>query len=960
MKLERGFTHSRVARRIVALFVLCALVPIAATALLSYDHVRKLLLDRSYQHLAQLGESYSSTLYERLSGVARLLRDAAPTGDGPWPAARHESVRTELDAVAKVARDGTVTALAGTLPAFAPLTDAEWRFLAKGESALRALPNAGSPATVLLAQAIDPDRIALGALVAAINPGYLWGEADALPAFTNFTVLGPDGTLLFASQGPPDALLTALARDPQRAPNGRMTFPAADGDEVASYRELFLESHFLVHGWTVVATRPESEVLAPIAAYKQSFLLATALALLGIVLLSVSQIRRTLVPLERLIDGTRRAANKDFSVRVDVGGDDEFRELADSFNTMTARLGRQFTALSTLAEIDRTILSRPDVARVIESVLRRIRAIVPAQGASIAVADALPGATRVFTRGAAEGIDATVIPATALPAAAGVAVHAPAGVWLGDGDPMPPVAAPLLRAGAAALFVVPIVWQGDVIGAIVVGAPRRHAFTDDEEARVRDLADRVGVAFAAAAKDEQLYYQAHYDALTRLPNRLYFKDQLERAIARAERDRAEIAVLFLDLDYFKYVNDSVGHAAGDDVLVEAADRMRRCVRSADIVGRLGGDEFTVLITDIRSGQDARVVADNVIAAMSRPFVTAQHEHFLSASVGIAVYPADGTTADELLRNADTAMYRAKDGGRSQSVFFEERMNAAAIARVRSERDLRHALEHGELYLVYQPMLNLRTGRISGAEALLRWDHPEHGALPPTRFIQLAEETGIIEPLGEWVLREACVQLRERQRDAAPLPAISVNVSARQFRQAGFAAMVARVLRETGVAPTALELEITESLLLDATPAVERALADLAEAGTRIALDDFGTGYSSLAYLKRFPVDIVKIDRSFVKDLPADRSSAAITGAIVSMARALQKQVVAEGVATTEQAAYLRDLGCDHLQGYYLAKPLHAAEFAEFLARYANDPDRMAGAAPTVRRAKPAIKVVRNP
>ncbi|MCC7218515.1 MAG: EAL domain-containing protein [Burkholderiales bacterium] len=960
MKIERGFTNSRVARRIVLLFVLCALVPIVATAFLSYDHVRKLLLDRSYQHLAQLGESYASTLYERLSGVARLLRDATPAAGAPWPAARHLSARTELDAVAKIARDGKVTALAGTLPPFAPLTDAEWRFLARGEAALRTHANAGGPATVLLAQAIDPERIADGALIAAINPAYLWGEADALPAFTDFTVLGPDGVLLFASQGPPNALLAALDRDPPASPNGRLIYPADDGAEVASYRELFLESHFYVHGWTVVATRPESEVLAPIAAYKHSFLLATVLALLGIVLLSVSQIRRTLVPLERLIDGTRRAANKDFSVRVDVGGDDEFRELADSFNTMTARLGRQFTALSTLAEIDRTILSRPDVARVIESVLRRIRSIVPAPGASIAVADGAPGATRVFTRGAADGIDAEVLPDAPLPAAVGVAAAKPAGVWLTAGDDMPPVAAPLLRSGAAALFVVPIVWQGDAIGAIVVGATRCHAFSDDEEARVRDLADRVGVAFAAAAKDEQLYYQAHYDALTRLPNRLYFKDQLERALTRAERDRAEVAVLFVDLDYFKYVNDSVGHAAGDDVLVEAAARMRRCVRSADIVGRLGGDEFTILITDIRSGQDARIVADNVIAAMSRPFVSTQHEHFLSASIGIAVYPGDGATADDLLRNADTAMYRAKDGGRSQSVFFEERMNVAALARVRSERDLRHALEHGELYLVYQPMLSLRTGRISGAEALLRWDHPEHGALPPTRFIQLAEETGIIDPLGEWVLREACLQFRERQGDPVPLPAISVNVSARQFRQSGFAAMVARVLRETAVAPAALEIEITESLLLDATPAVERALAALSEAGTRIALDDFGTGYSSLAYLKRFPVDIVKIDRSFVKDLPADRSSAAITGAIVSMARALQKQVVAEGVATTEQAAFLRDLGCDHLQGYYLAKPLHAAELAEFLARFADDAERAGTPARAVRRAKPAIKVVRNP
>jgi diguanylate cyclase len=959
LKLERGFGRSRVARRIVALFVLCALVPIVATALLSYDHVRKLLLDQSHLHLAQLGESYSSALYERLAAVRRILQEIEPGAEAgaAWTAERRDQLRTQLDALAVIGSDGAVNALLGSARPFAPLSESEAGHLAKGKAVLRTRTNPDASATVFIAQAIEPATLAAGIVVGEINVTYLWGESDALPAVTNFAVIGSNGEPLFSSQGRSNALLAAFAQRVPRVPNGRLVYAEADGAEVASYRELFLESHYFPGGWTIVATRPEVEVLAPIAAYKQSFVLATALALLVIALFSAAQIRRTLVPLERLIEGTRRAANKDFGVRVDVANNDEFGELARSFNTMAARLGRQFTALSTLADIDRAILSRPDVERVIEAVLWRISAIVPVQHAGIVIADRhTVGTTLVYTRrGGDDGtIDLQRI-TSAVDGARGLDGLMHEGEWVPATADAPPWAATFLKLGTAAIFAAPIIWQGEVIGAIGVGAARIRLLTDDEEARIRDLADRIGVAFAAAAKDEQLYYQAHYDALSKLPNRLFFKDQLERAIARAQRHREGLAVLFVDLDHFKRVNDSNGHDAGDAVLVEAAERIRRCVRTSDIVGRLGGDEFAVLVAEVTNGHDARVVADNIIAALSQPFVDARQEHFLSASVGIAVFPVDGAGADELLRNADTAMYRAKEGGRGQSVFFETQMNLAALARVHSERDLRHALAQREFFLVYQPMLDLRSGCISGAEALLRWNHPEHGALAPTTFIQLAEESGLIDVLGEWVLREACAQFRAVRDLGVPLASISVNVSARQFKQANFTEIVHNVLRETGVPGTCLELEITESLLLDATPAVEGALATLNASGIRIALDDFGTGYSSLAYLRRFPVDIVKIDRSFVKDLPADKSSAAITGAIISMAHALQKQVVAEGVAFAEQQEFLRDLGCDHIQGYHLAEPLPSAELVAFLRRIAGRADTGDTPVGSASRAQPAFK-----
>ncbi len=961
MKLQRGFLRSRVARRIVALFVFCALVPIVATAVLSSDHVRRLLFDKSYLHLAQLGQSYAQALYERLTIVHSLLGTIEPNAPKlPVGADRQlESLLGRVEAIAIVRPDrGAATRVKGSPHPFAPPSESERKYLASGESVLRirAIPDSG--VTVIMARAIDPADLTAGIVVAELNSKYIWGEADVLPAVTDLSVIDGAGRLLFSSLDQPAPLVTALAQRTPRSPNGRLTYAGNAGPELASFRELYLGGRFFLPGWTIVATRPEAEVLAPIAAFEQNSMLAIALALLGIALVSVWQIRRTLVPLERLIDGTRRAAHKDFSVRVEVDGNDEFGELAESFNTMTSRLGRQFTALSTLSAIDRTILSRPDVEQVIEAVLRRIRDIVPAPCASIAMADRrTPQILRLYTRGHGDttAIDRTRVAGTADDLR--LLANKSEGVWLAAVPVATTCAATLVNLGAVAVFAVPIMLQGEVIGSILVGASRMRALDSDEEARVRDLADRIGVAYAAASKDEQLYFQAHYDSLTHLPNRLYFRDQMERSIVRAERNRAEFAVLFVDLDFFKHVNDSMGHAAGDEVLVEAAARMRNCVRSTDIVGRLGGDEFTILISDIKGGSDLRVVSQNVIAAMSRPFVNGGQEYFLSASIGIAIYPTDGATAEELLRNADTAMYRAKENGRGRSVYFEEKMNSAALERVRSERDLRHALEHEEFYVVYQPMLNLHSGRLAGAEALLRWNHPEHGALAPTEFIQLAEETGLIDRLGEWVLREACSELSALEAEGLPLPKISVNVSARQFKQPNFVDVVRRVLRETGVPATSLELEITESLLLDATPQVDRTMAALDNDGVRFALDDFGTGYSSLAYLKRFPVDVVKIDRAFIKDLPADRSSAAITAAIVSMAHALQKQVVAEGVATAEQMAFVREIGCDEAQGFHLAKPLRSTELTTFVRRTQSVAGTGGDAAPESPRAK--LSVVAN-
>ncbi len=654
---------------------------------------------------------------------------------------------------------------------------------------------------------------------------------------------------------------------------------------------------------------------------------ATAVALLVVALLSIRGIRRMLSPLELLIDGTRRAGNQDFSARL---GDDELGELATSFNSMASRLGSQFSALVTLADIDDAILSRHELDRVVDTAVLRMREIVPADLVGIAIVDRnAPEKMRVVTRDQANnGALEHAFTSHAAEDTAALTMNAD-GHWIDRAHELPPYLAPIAKLGAASMLVLPIVSQNAFVGAVVLGFRGDHLLTDEERARARMLGDRVAVAFATATKDEQLYYQANYDALTALPNRLYFKDQLARRLAQAQREQQPFALLFIDLDRFKTINDTRGHAAGDEVLRQTAERLRRCVRETDTVTRLGGDEFTIILSQIRSARDPESVALNVVNALALPFSIGGTEHRITASIGIAVYPTDGTSADELLRNADVAMYRAKESGRGCYVYFEERMNVAAHARVNLERELRQAVERDEFRLWYRPMLDMRSGRVAGAEALLRWERPGREQRLPVDFFQIAEETGLIAPIGEWMLEEACRQFQTWRAAGVDVPRVALDVSARQFRQQGFVERVRRIVTASAIAPHCIELEINENLLIDAGSDIASMLDELRALGLTFCLDDFGTGQTSLTCLNRFPIENVKIDGSLTPAVGSESGAGAMIAAIVATAHALHKRVVADGVDTEKQAALLTRLGCHQIQGPYVARALDATRFAEF-------------------------------
>jgi diguanylate cyclase (GGDEF)-like protein/PAS domain S-box-containing protein len=464
-----------------------------------------------------------------------------------------------------------------------------------------------------------------------------------------------------------------------------------------------------------------------------------------------------------------------------------------------------------------------------------------------------------------------------------------------------------------------------------------EAAIEDSTAPIHDRGGQVTGAVMvfhdvsiARAMTSKMLHLAQHDTLTDLPNRILFSSRLTEAIAAAYRYRRKLAVLFLDLDRFKHINDSLGHVIADRVLQSVASRLQACVRASDTVARQGGDEFVILLSEVARAQDAAVSAEKILQAVGSLHRIDGHDLHLTASIGIVTYPDDGTEAEALIKHADFAMYHAKDTGRNNYQFFKPEMNLLAVERQSLEVDLRQGLENREFELHYQPKVNLQTGSITGVEALIRWHHPRRGLVSPAQFIPIAEACGVIVPIGRWVLREACRQARAWRDAGLPALRIAVNVSARELREKDFVAAVLAALTDTGVEPACLELELTESFLMQdatVTGAVLQALKDL---GVMLALDDFGTGYSSLSHLRRFPIDTLKIDQSFVRDLATDADDASIVNAVISMGESLNMRVVAEGVETRDQVAFLQQHGCPVAQGYYFGRPVLAGQLTQLL------------------------------
>jgi diguanylate cyclase (GGDEF)-like protein/PAS domain S-box-containing protein len=478
-------------------------------------------------------------------------------------------------------------------------------------------------------------------------------------------------------------------------------------------------------------------------------------------------------------------------------------------------------------------------------------------------------------------------------------------------------------------------WRGEVWNRHKGGEPFPEWLTisrvTNEAGRVTHYVGVFSDISIIKESEQKLVHLAHHDALTDLPNRLLILERIDHAIARAKRERGKVALVYMDVDRFKNINDSLGHSLGDELLRAVAQRLLLGVREADTVGRLGGDEFIVILDDVSTGRDAAAVAQKLLDMFGSPFEAGAQELYLTLSIGISLFPDDGEDTATVLKNADAAMYQAKEQGRSNYKFYATEMTEFAAERVKLEGDLRRALERNELLVYYQPLLCLQTGALTGAEALLRWTHPQLGMVSPATFIPLAEETGLIGAIGEWVLVQACQQLRAWREAGIRLPRVSVNVAGPQIRRGDLVDVVSRALAQGGLEPPDLELEVTESFIMEQAGHAIDVFEDLRAFGVQVAIDDFGTGHSSLSYLRLLPIDRLKIDRSFVRDIPDDANASVIARAVVALGKSLQLKVTAEGVETQAQRAFLAEEGCDTAQGFLYSPPVPPDEFALFYA-----------------------------
>jgi diguanylate cyclase (GGDEF)-like protein len=916
----------RVARQVFLLFILCAFVPFAVIAALSYLQLRELHFQSGQQRLAVASKQYGMGVYERLLSVAEIARHAAEFPDQRSRLLKLAQPR--FRSLGFVDGKGHTQSLLGAIEAPRTLDARAQARLAQGKPLVQVEPKEGAARVLLLL----PARPAGTLLVGDIDPEYLWGDTDQLPAATEVCVIAETlHSVLHCSAPMPQDVLVGIRTSPSDYAFRSFRWSADGVAQRSVVWAEFMGAEFGIGDWLFVMSQPESYQLGLASELEDFFLPVAMLAVLVAALLSLRQIRTILVPVEELAKGARRVAKRDFSSRVEVRSRDEFGELARAFNMMSDGIGRQFAVLSALAEIDRLILSTLDTEQVVRLVAERVGKVLSADCVSITLLDHdNPDLARTYLRGDEEGKEIAMTRQLLSADDRRALQSSPESGWTPLAAAEQAYLQPARGLGMRMAYFQPIVWRNAVCGVLVLAYRAAPVITDDDRKQIGDFADRVAVAISSAWRDEQLYQQAHYDALTGLPNRLLLKDRVNREIARCQRGGGSFALLFIDLDHFKNINDTLGHSFGDRVLKETASRISDCLRASDTVSRLGGDEFVVILSNPQHARDAATVGEHIVRKLSEAILIDDQSCFLSASIGVATFPQDGASAETLIRNADTAMYRAKAGGRAQVVYFEEAMNAKTVERVSLDRELRRAVERGELELHYQPQIHLVTGEITCAEALLRWRHPAFGIVPPVQFIPIAEEFGYVEHIGEWIFSEACAQLKAWKAEGLSLKRVAINVAARQFRTDKLVNIVKECTAREGVSPSLLEVEITEGVLVDPRGGAERVLRRLAEMGVEVSLDDFGTGFSSMAYLKRFPVHKIKIDRAFIEGLGRDKDSQAIVASIIAMSQALGKVVVAEGVETAEQLAILRKLHCNQAQGFHFSYPLPAAQFAEFL------------------------------
>ena len=761
---------------------------------------------------------------------------------------------------------------------------------------------------IVLSSSVEHDRTWVGGwytegifAATAVDPFALWEARDHLPDHSAWCVIDGSGARIHCPHHFDEQSIRSTIKKSRSNPNGDLEWYKENGDYIGSYKTLFLRSGLESPRWIILTRVSADSVLSPIGKLGRHFAVPIALFIVIALMILVFQLRKNMGPLESLLEGTRRIGKKDFSTRIHLEGEDEFAELAKSFNLMSSQLDRQFLSIEVSAQIDETILSTFDMRKVVNLVLEKVFEIFDCSFSSIVLIDQEGESGRIHycVKGSKpksmevlSGLDLSNLQRLE---------------WFNPQSSVPEVLENIFKCARQRFsgVSVPICAEQGLVGLFVLNADKETQDLEVTEEVLNDFAQRLAVARSADEWEGRLKHQALHDALTGLPNRLSFQKYLKNQINSVQ----SLAVLFVDLDHFKNVNDTKGHSTGDQLLQLAAKRLQQSASPYGRVFRLGGDEFTVVTDEMDKGKVANIV-EHILELMRSPFRIDSREFFVTASVGVSFYPENGHTMETLLKNADLAMYFAKQNGRNSYKLFDSSMMSSTYCRSVLEADLRKAVKERQFFLVYQPQVNVKTQEVHCLEALIRWQHPEHGKILPDVFIPLAEEIGLIEAIDKWVVDAVFEQFALWVNQDVSVNRIALNVSPATLRSADYLAHIRRLMVKH---PTPDFLENTEQTL--------NTLNQIKALSINIALDDFGTGYSSLSYLHKFPIDSLKIDMSFIKDVSQAKGTKSIVQAIIKVAKSLNLSVVAEGVESEEQLMFLYREGCELAQGFYYSEPL---------------------------------------
>lgn len=936
IRADISFLRSKFARRIFLLFTSSVIVPVVIIALLSLEHVSTLLREHSYEQSRQVSKSIGMELIRRL----RLARDELLMAERRPDL--HEYSAAAVGMTGEISSSPSAFAYIDGPTSFSHwqtdtnkepiLTREQKHELEMGKTLLLIQADGAGQADIVMLRAFEKDGHAGQYLVGKLKSDFLWGVDDMLPPSYQLLILVSSGEVIYSSEVEQLSIIPYIKPQLDTSISGNFAWYTDRYAQLASYWSVFTETDFSVSSLIVVATQPESIALEAISTFKLVYMPLLLLVVLFITLVAANLIRRKMIPLSLLQQATQKIAGGDFGCRVDIQSDDEFAALGASLNAMTSRLGGQFASLAAMAEIDRLLLSSFDSRFIVSTVLSRVGELTPCAVAAVLELDEEdPALGNMSVRCNAYEAETVERRAQLMPEDILRLHESPFKLLFNCSTEYPKYLAEIMPKGVRNVLLFPAFVKQRLSAVMIFGYIDLPMACEDHCGGLRKFSDHVAVALSNASWEERLYHQAHYDGLTNLPNRALLKDRLEQAIGRACRNQSTVGVLFLDLDRFKLINDTLGHAAGDSVLHNVADILISSVRSVDTVVRFGGDEFVIIIPDIDVKDDAvfelGTIAEKVLNSAQFELLVEGQVVQPRMSIGISLYPQDGETAEELVKNADAAMYHAKGNGRGRYEFFAPELNVLASHRLMMEQELRRALLDQELFLNYQPKVDCLSGKLLGAEALIRWRHPDKGVIPPLEFISIAEEVGLIGEIGEWVLRAVCGQINAWRHAGLDVAPIAVNVSPRQFREIDFVEMLSEIIESARIEPGMIELEITEGTVMEGAAESIDKLQAIRDMGLRLSIDDFGTGYSSLAYLRRLPIHTLKIDRSFITGLVEEDDAQAIVSATIILAHKLGLHVVAEGVETEAQKVLLQTWRCDELQGYLTGRPAPADEFA---------------------------------